>query len=60
MTEEEITDRVRVALAEALLPRDLPKLVRPPTPGQPSERLIEAGTALNDRCVVSPQERPGT
>jgi hypothetical protein len=50
MTEEEIREHVSVALA--LLPRDLPKFIAPSTPGQPGERLIEAGSALNDRCVV--------
>jgi hypothetical protein len=39
-------------LAEALLPHDLPKVVAPSMPGQPSERLIEAGSALNDRCAA--------
>lgn len=58
VNEDEIRERVRLALAEALLPRDLPKLVHSPTPGQPRETLMETSGALNDRCVVCPKSRP--
>ena len=52
MNEDEIRERVRAALAEALLPHDLPKTVHPPLPGRQSEKLVEVAGALNDRCVV--------
>jgi hypothetical protein len=48
MTEEEIRNRIILALAEARLPREIPKL----KPGQPRQTLMEAGGALNDRCVI--------
>jgi hypothetical protein len=42
MNEEEIRDRVRAALTEALLPRDLPKLV---SGGSQERCLMETGSA---------------
>jgi hypothetical protein len=48
MTEDEIRNRVLMALADALLPRELPRL----EPGQSRQMLMEAGAALNDRCVI--------
>jgi hypothetical protein len=52
MNEKEIRSRVQKALADAVLPRDLPKLKVPPKPGENRQLLMEAGGALNDRCVV--------
>jgi hypothetical protein len=43
VNKEEIRNRVRLALAEALLPRDLPRLVRSPPLGQPREKFMETG-----------------
>jgi hypothetical protein len=43
VNKEEIRNRVRLALAEALLPRDLPRLVRSPPLGQPRETFMETG-----------------